>query len=107
MNAAAYPYPPRTAVEKSLTVGERLTLIAKIKSYSLPYQLEVKAFYRRRSIQILVALIIFWNFVTSAVRAQILPEKNTTADSVFRVFEAFFVYAFLMELMLNMYGHYC
>lgn len=74
--------------------------------YPLPYQKQVKDFYLRRSIQILVALIILMNFITAAIQAEVLPEKNTKGDKVFRSLEWFYVYAFLFELIMNMYGHY-
>merc|ERR550517_2104340 len=46
------------------------------------------------------------NFITSAVEKQILPEENSQADRIFLAFEYFYVYAFLVELLVNMYGHY-
>jgi len=76
------------------------------RQYMLPYQKEVKDFYLKHSIQILVALVIFMNFVTAAAQAQILPDENTAASDVFMGFEWFYVYAFLVELLINMYGHY-
>jgi len=76
------------------------------RQYILPYQKEVKDFYLKHSIQILVALVIFMNFVTAAAQAQILPGENTAAFDVFMGFEWFYVYAFLVELLINMYGHY-
>lgn len=97
----------QVAGETSLTLNDQPQGFAEtMKVYSLPHQPKVKAFYLRHSIQILVALIIFLNFLTSAVRAQILPEENTTIYSVFTAFEWFYVYAFLIELVINMYGHY-
>merc|ERR1719285_349806 len=74
--------------------------------YYLPHQKEVKDFYLQHSIQILVAMIILMNFVTAAVQAQILPHPGSTADKVLIGFEWFYVYAFLVELLINMYGHY-
>lgn len=74
--------------------------------YQLPYQKAVKEFYLRQSIQILVAIIIFMNFATAAAQAQILPEENSTGSDVFMAFEWFYVYAFLLELLINMYGHF-
>jgi len=109
MKPAAYPAVKtinHTSGENSHTMNKQQGFIEKMNAYSLPYQPEVKAFYLRHSIQILVALIIFLNFLTSAIRAQVLPEKNTTGESVFRAFEWFYVYAFLIELVINMYGHY-
>merc|ERR1719334_199259 len=46
------------------------------------------------------------NFVTAAIQAEILPEKNSSAEHIFRSLEWFYVYAFLIELIMNMYGHY-
>jgi len=76
------------------------------ETYSLPYQKEVKDFYLLRSIQIAVALLIFMNFVTAAIQKQLLPEEGSTLAGTFNVFELFYVYAFLIELLINMYGHY-
>jgi len=78
----------------------------KRKRCSLPGQQFVKDFYLRKSIQILVAILIFMNFITSAVEKQILPEHNSPEDRTFLAFEYFYVYAFLVELLINMYGHY-
>jgi len=76
------------------------------KLYPLPWQKQVKDFYLRRSIQILVAFIILMNFVTAAIQAEILPEQDSKGHKVFRALEWFYVYAFLIELLMNMYGHY-
>jgi len=76
------------------------------ENYSLPFQKEVKNFYLLRSVQILVAILIFMNFITSAVEKQLLPEPNSPDDRTFLAFEYFYVYAFLVELLINMYGHY-
>lgn len=81
-------------------------LLSATKVYTLPYQKAVKDFYLRRSIQILVAFIILMNFVTAAIQAEILPERHSSADTAFRALEWFYVYAFLIELIMNMYGHY-
>jgi len=98
MTAAAY---------SSDEVSPRITVYQKITDkFTLPYQAEVRAFYQRRSIQISVAIIIFVNFLISAIQAQILPEEYTATGSVFGVLEGFFVYVFLLEVLVNMYGHY-
>merc|ERR1719419_1170862 len=78
----------------------------KREGRSLPFQQAVKHFYLLRSVQILVAILIFMNFITSAVEKQILPEPNSLGDRTFLAFEYFYVYAFLVELLVNMYGHY-
>jgi len=74
--------------------------------YSLPYQKEIKSFYLRHSIQMLVAVIILMNFITAAIQTEILPKKNSQADRIFVALEYFYLYAFLIELLINMYGHY-
>merc|ERR1719419_829703 len=78
----------------------------KREGRSLPFQKTVKHFYLLRSVQILVAILIFMNFITSAVEKQLLPEPNSPGDRTFLAFEYFYVYAFLVELLVNMYGHY-
>lgn len=80
--------------------------IIKEEQNILPYQKWVKWFYDLRSIQIFVALVIFMNFVTSAVYVQLLPEKNSPTDRTFVAFEYFYVYGFLLELVINMYGSF-
>jgi len=73
---------------------------------ALPYQKKVKDFYLTNTIQIIVALIIFMNFVTAAIQSQILPLEGTRPARAFAVLEYFYVYIFLIELIVNMYGHY-
>jgi len=81
-------------------------LLSATRLHKLPYQRAVKDFYLRRSVQILIAFIILMNFVTAAIQAEILPEKNSSVDQLFRSLEWFYVYVFLIELIMNMYGHY-
>jgi len=76
------------------------------KMYALPYQKKVKDFYLTHTVQIIVAIIIFMNFVTAAIQSQILPEEDTRPARAFVTFEYFYVYVFLIELIINMYGHY-
>lgn len=80
--------------------------IVKPEPNILPYQTTVKWFYDLRSIQIFVALVIFMNFVTSAVYVQLLPEEDSPTDRTFVAFEYFYVYGFLLELVINMYGSF-
>jgi len=72
----------------------------------LPYQREVRWFYLLPRIQILVAVVILLNFATAAAQAQILPEKNSPNSQIFLTFEYFYVYLFLVELVINLYGHW-
>jgi len=92
----------------SSTIGN-FSFQSKVKIeeiYSLPYQKEIKRFYLLRSIQIFVALVIFMNFLTSSIYAQILPEEGSQTDKIFLAFEWFYAYGFLVELLINMYGSF-
>jgi len=72
----------------------------------LPYQRDVRWFYLLPRIQILVAVVIFLNFVTAAAQAQILPERNSPISRLFLTLEYIYVYVFLVELVINLYGHW-
>jgi len=72
----------------------------------LPYQREVRWFYLLPRIQILVAVLILLNFATAAAQAQILPERKSPNSRLFSTFEYFYVYIFLVELIINLYGHW-
>jgi voltage-gated sodium channel len=89
-----------------LTPAANDIFLSATKVYTLPYQKAVKDFYLHRTVQILVAFVIFMNFITAAMQAEIQPDKNSRADKAFRAMEWFYVYAFLIELIMNMYGHY-
>jgi len=94
---------PEQETDRYMTPDEESDLAIE---YDLPYQKEVRAFYWLRCVQILVALIIFMNFVTSAFEAQVLPEENSNTSEWFLYFEYFYNYIFLIELLVNMYAHY-
>jgi len=82
----------------------------------LPGQLRVKKFYDRKDVQVFVAIFIFLNFFISAVEAQMLASLGKDALDLtedgnqevhfFDVCEFFFAYAFLVELVINMYGNF-
>lgn len=76
------------------------------EEHYLPYQKKMRNFYLSPTVQITVALIIFMNFVTAAIQSQILPDEDTRPHIIFVNFEYFYVYIFLLELLVNMYGHY-
>jgi len=80
--------------------------IWRIENEILPYQRKVRRFYLIPGIQILVAVVILLNFATAAAQAQILPERNSLNGRVFLTFEYFYVYVFLVELVINLYGHW-
>jgi len=90
----------------SLSSSSESNTSIEVTDYTLPYQEKVQSFYIRRSIQLLVAFVILLNFVTAAAQAQILPEDNSPTSRIFLAFEYFYVYAFLIELLVNIYGHW-
>ena len=68
------------------------------------HQERVRKAYETQFVQISVALLIFFNFVVSALQAQILPEERTMEWRVFFVLEYFFNISFAIELVWNLYG---
>merc|ERR1719419_409269 len=77
-----------------------------VKHWTLPYQQDVNWLYLQNSVQIFVAVLILLNFITAAANRQILPEDGSSTSRLFLAFEYFYVYAFLVELVFNMYGHF-
>jgi voltage-gated sodium channel len=72
--------------------------------WKLPYQQKVEKVYTSFSVQIGVAALIFGNFLVSALEKQLLPTPDSTAQTVFTIFEWIFCVLFLIELIVNMYG---
>ena len=68
---------------------------------TFPYQTAVRRAYDSPKVQIVVALLIFANFVVSAIQAQIAPHDN---PEWYVVAEWAFCLIFLGELCWNMYG---
>lgn len=70
---------------------------------TLPSQKQVQGFYTRSNVQLLVAGLIFINFVVNAADAQV----NTEGDhqGVFDWFEYIFTVIFSIELAINMYAN--
>ena len=66
----------------------------------------VAYFYNSPAIQITVAALIFANFVVSAVQSQLVPAEGSPAMHVFTVLEWVFNMVFLVELVVNMFGHW-
>jgi voltage-gated sodium channel len=73
---------------------------------TLPYQRKIRQFYLLPRVQILVATLILLNFFTAAAQAQMLPEKDSFNSQWFVNFEYFYVWAFVIELVVNLYGHW-
>mmetsp|Transcript_145797 Transcript_145797/g.254550 ORF Transcript_145797/g.254550 Transcript_145797/m.254550 type:complete len:449 (-) Transcript_145797:1288-2634(-) len=72
--------------------------------YNLPYQQKVFEVYSSTVVQMVVAAMIFANFIVSALNKQILPMPDSPEDMVFYIFEWFFMVVFTFELFVNVYG---
>jgi len=72
----------------------------------LPFQDRIAAFYQSHSAQIIVAIVIFLNFLVSAIDAQLLPVEGEPLYDVLSVLEWFFNSFFLVELCFNLYAHW-
>ena len=69
------------------------------------YQEDAEFVYQHIYVQVGVAMLIFANFITNIIEAQIAINGNTKYEvRVFRRFEMSFFVIFLMELFLNMYS---
>jgi len=60
--------------------------------------------YESNFIQIAVAVLIFANFIVSAIEKVVLPQEGSPEQFVFLIFEWFFGLIFTVELAWNMYG---
>jgi len=79
-----------------------------LEPWMLPNQMVIKRLYDRKSVQLFVAALIMLNFFIAAVNAQMLPVEGED-DGAIRFFigcEYFFGYAFLIELLFNIYGSF-
>jgi len=77
----------------------------KLSKTYLWKQKEVFVFYNFAEIQFFVAGLIFLNFAVSVVQYTMLPRPSESGPrETFYSFEIFFGYAFLAELLINMYG---
>lgn len=70
------------------------------------YQKEAETFYLSTKIQVTTACLIGANFGINILQAQIDPKGLYHVDG-FAFWEWFFNIAFLIELMVNMYGTWC
>ncbi|KAK3247976.1 hypothetical protein CYMTET_42543 [Cymbomonas tetramitiformis] len=70
----------------------------------LAYQHVVYTWYNSSTIQIVVALLILVNFVVNAAEAQVPDEGD---HPIFKGFEIFFTVIFTLELVLNLFAHWC
>lgn len=69
------------------------------------YQPQAKALYAHNYMQVAVAVIIIANFLMNVTEKQIDP-AGTRYEGTWEELELFFNIVFLIELLLNMYGHW-
>merc|ERR1719217_1563469 len=86
--------------------SEQIVVIGTQASRSLPRQRQASEIYQHTYLQVSVAVLIFANFICSAIQTEMLPEEGSSADTVFFCFEVFFNVCFTLELILNFYGSF-
>lgn len=100
------PGSPEPAKATKLRESSRPSVTNGLEREILPGQFAVFRFYARSEIQILVAVLIFGNFIVSATQAEVLPEYGSVGAQVFFGFELFFNFMFTTELLVNMYANF-
>jgi voltage-gated sodium channel len=75
--------------------------------YFLPMQERVKIWFDSPTPQVFMAAMIFINFLSAAVEAQLLPLEDDPGHDAFLAIEWIFNVFFLIEILLNMYGNWC
>ena len=66
----------------------------------------VRAWYISNPVQILVAILIFANFIINAAQSELLPEPGTSEDMFFTMFDNFFTACFTAELIVNLVANW-
>lgn len=84
--------------------GRALAAWAKLPP--APYQQAARLAYATPEAQVTVALLIFGNFIASALEAQLRPQPGTALFEAFWRTELAFNIAFTTELALNAYAHW-
>jgi len=74
-------------------------------SFLFAHQEAAKAYYLSTPVQVGVAILICINFLSNIIEKEIDPD-GTEYKEVFGVLEYIFNFLFLIELILNMYGHW-
>lgn len=75
-------------------------------AHGLPFQMQMRNAYASQPVQLLVAGLIFANFILSAYEKQVLAPEGSPEAKVIYNWEVFFAVAFGIELLCNMYGHW-
>jgi voltage-gated sodium channel len=87
-------------------VAEEEARLERRRNDKVPFQSFTKECYESPVPQMIVALAICLNFLVSATKAELLPEKGSDEMIVFDVFEWFFNLLFGVELIVNMYANF-
>jgi len=83
----------------------------QIQGKSAFYRLFHAARYRVRiwfesfPFQVLVGCVIVASFALDVGEAELLPEKDSETDKIFRIFDGVFTFIFLMELVANLFAN--
>jgi hypothetical protein len=73
---------------------------------SLPLQAQVRGLYRSQPMTIAIALLIFVNFIVSAIEKQLNPVDGSPGAAAMYGLEFFFAAVFGLELCWNLYAHW-
>jgi hypothetical protein len=88
--------------EKHLQSQEKVVVKALRRWSARWVQARLRRVYEMRSVQLMVASLIAFNFLVSVVQAQIAQDVSEAQARVFDGFELFFNVAFSLELLWNM-----
>ena len=70
------------------------------------WQENVSAFYESNPVQILVAVLIFANFIANAAQSELNPPDNTRGSDFFGALDVAFTYIFTVELVVNLLANW-
>jgi hypothetical protein len=70
------------------------------------YQRRARSIYRTTHVQVFVGCVILASYVSALVGSQIGPAPGSDAERYLTMLEWFFTLVFLLELLLNAFGHW-
>jgi len=71
-----------------------------------PFKRRMRELYASKTVQLVVAFLIFTNFSMEILDAQLRPKAGSPLKRMFESFDLFFIIIFTFELIWNMYGHW-
>lgn len=105
-DACSAPLPDQVAQRQAEAKRLAEEALANKPPDILPGQSKMKDMYESPIPQVAVAGLICLNFVVSATKVQILPDKGTPAADFFYYFEWILNTLFLIELIVNLYANW-